>query len=93
MCSPDKCYILERDNTTNVIPESFVGANYIVDINLDKLPNSGIFVRKDIVSVSADISPTMLKQGFIKFALVDSKGDNVPYTGDGRGIFIIRKIV
>jgi hypothetical protein len=89
----DKIYLLERDNTSNVIPESFVGSAYIVDINLDKLPNAGIFIRKDIIEVSPGISPTMLKQGYIKFALVDKKEERIPYSGDGRAVITVRKIV
>ena len=85
----ENAYIIERDNSVNILVEPFTNINYVVDINTNKVE----CVTYAIDAVSADVSPYMLKQGFIKFHLVDSAGNKINYKGTGRFIVTIHKIV
>ena len=86
-----KSYIIERDNAEDTIGTSFTAANYIVDLNFNKAP----YVRGyQIVDVSADASPNTLKQGFIKFEILDKNNNPEQYTkNSGRIAIIVRKIL
>lgn len=61
-------YILERDNYEDTISASFVNANYTIDISLTKAP----FASYQITEVSNDVSPNTLRQGYIKFNILDT---------------------
>ena len=84
-------YILERDNTEDTIGSSFTNANYIIDINFNKAPYLNSY---QITDVSPDVSPNTLKQGYLKFEILDKTGKSYKYDrSGGRLIFIIRKIL
>lgn len=82
-------YILERDNYEDSIGVSFTNANYTVDFVFTKAP----YASYQIVDVSNDVSPNTLRQGFIKFNILDS-GKIGKYTREnGRLAFIVNKIL
>jgi hypothetical protein len=84
-------YILERDNIEDTIGASFTNANFIIDINTNKAPRLN---RYQIVDVSADVSPNTLKQGFLKFEILDINNKPCRYdVHSGRLTFIIKKIL
>lgn len=86
-----KSYIIERDNTEDTINTSFTGINYIVDFNFNKAP----YLNKyQITEVSADVSPNTLKQGYIRFEILDKNDQPEQYTRNtGRIAIIVRKIL
>ena len=85
-----KTYILERDNTEDILGESFTNANYIVDFCFDKAPYSQDY---EITDVSMDPSPNTLKQGYIAFQIMEG-GKPIRYDrANGRLAFVVRKIL
>lgn len=82
-------YILERDNYEDTIGAAFTNANYIVDINLNKAP----YASYEITDVSNEASPNTLKQGYIKFHILN-KGVVGKYNREnGRLAFVVTKIL
>jgi len=84
-------YIIERDNNEDTVGTSFTNANYMVEFNFNKAPYLNQY---QITEVSPDVSPNTLKQGFIKFEIIDKDGK--PYRYDrhsGRLIFVVKKIL
>lgn len=87
-------YLLERDNIEDIIGETFTNINYLVDFNLNKVVNKGLFSQYNICEVNTDISPNTLKQGFIRFEFADAHDQPVKYTNkDGRIAILIYKLL
>lgn len=87
----DNSYIVERDNSEDTIKSSFTAANYIIDLNFNKAPKIRMY---EITEVSADASPNTLKQGFIKFQILDKLGTPIKYSiNSGRIAVIIKKLL
>ena len=82
-------YILERDNYEDTIGSSFVNANYLIDISLTKAP----YASYQITEVENDVSPNTLKQGYIKFNLLDNGKVGKYNRPNGRIAIIITKII
>lgn len=88
----DKNFTLERDNLEDTLGASFTNIEYLVDFNFNKLINNDDYFKYNILDVSPDVSPNTLKQGYIKFELVN-KDNKVSVTKlEGRMAFIIKKI-
>lgn len=86
-------YILERDNVEDTLGASFTNIEYLIDFNFNKLVNNKDYFKYNIVTVSPEISPNTLKQGYIRFELVNK--DNISLNTEkleGRMAFLIRKI-
>ena len=84
-------YILERDNYEDTIQSAFTNANYVVDFCFTKAP----YANYVITGVSNDVSPNTLKQGYIKFKIIDAE-TNKPVKYDrpnARLSFIVHKIL
>jgi hypothetical protein len=89
----DSRYIIERDNAEDIIGENFVGVEYILDINMNKVINKDKFSTYVISEVSSDISPNTLRQGYIAFELVDKNYNKVDYNStDGKITIIVNKL-
>lgn len=88
----EKQYILQRDNREDTIGAAFTNANYLVDFNFNKAP----YANYIITEVSNEPSVNTLKQGYIKFAIIDlgdEKKEPVLYDRrNGRLTFTVRKI-
>lgn len=84
-------YILERDNYEDTIQSAFTNANYVVDFLFTKAPYASYM----ITGVSNDVSPNTLKQGFIKFKIIDMETNQpVKYSRPhARLAFMVRKIL
>ena len=80
-------YILERSNLDNVLEESFTNIPYKIEFNFNKVPNDGIFTSYNIIKYSNDISPTMLKQGYLEFALLNGK-EKISYNGENSRFYV-----
>lgn len=86
----EKKYILERDNIEDTIGAPMTNSNFIIDFNMNKAPYIG---RYQITSISPEASPNTLKQGFIKFELLDNNNTAYKYDrGDGRIAVIVTKL-
>lgn len=84
-------YILERDNSEDTIHASFTGVNYVVDFNFNKAPRLKDY---EIVEISAEASPNTLKQGFIKFQILDKEDKPIKYDiNSGRFTILVNKIL
>lgn len=82
-------YILERDNYEDTIDASFIGANYVIDINTNKAP----YASHMITNVVNDVSPNTLRQGFIRFQILES-GKPVKYNrSNGRVAITVTRIL
>lgn len=82
-------YVLERDNYEDTVGSSFTNANYLVDFSFTKAP----FASYVITDVSNDASPNTLKQGFIRFNILDN-GKVCKYSRqNGRLAFTVSKIL
>lgn len=68
--SETKEYILERSNIENILDTSFTNIPYRIELNFNKVINDNIFDKYIITDISNEISPTTIKQGYMKFALV-----------------------
>lgn len=66
-------YIIEKDNTNELITDSFTNVNYTVDINTNKIINNDLFDYYRITDVNPGPSLNTLRTGYIKFAFF--KGD------------------
>jgi len=85
-------YLLERDNDDDSIGAPFTNANYIIEINLNKLVYNNID-HYAITNINYDISTNTLKQGSIKFNFIDAEGKQVDCEDrDGRIVIIVRKL-
>ena len=84
-------YILERDNYEDTIQSAFTNANYVVDFCFTKAPYASYM----ITGLSNDVSPNTLKQGYIRFKIIDMEThEAVKYSRPhGRLAFIVRKII
>lgn len=82
-------YILERDNYEDTIGSSFTNANYLVDFSFTKAP----YASYVITDVSNDVSPNTLRQGYIKFNILDSGKVGRYSRQNGRLTFTVRKIL
>lgn len=85
-------FIIERDNVNDVLGNSFTTINYLVQINMNKVVYKD-FVNYKITEVSSELSPNTLKQGYIKFALIDKNGENVtPDSVEGKINILVIKL-
>lgn len=84
-------YILERDNYEDTIQSAFTNANYVVDFCFTKAPYASYM----ITGLSNDVSPNTLKQGYIRFKIIDmEKNEPVKYSRPhARLSFLVRKIL
>ena len=82
-------YILERDNYEDTVGAAFTNANYVVDFCFTKAP----YASYVITDVSNDVSPNTLKQGYIKFNVLDSGKVGRYNRQNGRLTFIVTKIL
>lgn len=82
-------YLLERDNYEDTVGTSFTNANYTVDFCFTKAP----YASYVITDVSNDVSPNTLKQGYIKFNILDSGKVGKYSRQNGRLSFIVNKIL
>lgn len=84
----DGLYILERDNLEDYIKEPFTNVNFILDFNLNKAPKCSY----EITNVESDISPNTIKQGFIKFKLLESGQPTKYIYNNARLVVFVKKI-
>ena len=67
-------YILERDNTQELLTEPFTNTKYIIEVNTTKIPkyvkNTLMFDDFVTTEVSTDISRNTIKSGYVKFAFI-----------------------
>ena len=76
---------------------AFTNVNYVVDFSFTKAPYASYM----ITDVRNDASPNTIKQGYIRFVVIDNDKHASYYTGlpglysrsNGRFAFIIRKIL
>lgn len=68
--SETKEYVLERSNIENVLETSFTNIPYRIELDFNKTVNDSIFDRYAITEISNEISPTTIKQGYLKFVLL-----------------------
>lgn len=90
--SSTKCYLLERDNMSDVLEASFTNAEYFIDFNTNKLPISEKYDRLVVTDIDNGVSPNMLKQGSVSFALLNKNGERCIYDKLGRIVILIYKI-
>ena len=83
----NRSFLIERSNVETILNDPFTNLNYKVEININKVPNDGIFDHMSIIKISPDISPNTLKQGYIEF--VFKKGaENILYPDNNARIYI-----
>ena len=84
----DGLYYLERDNVEDIIKEPFTNVNYLIEINTNKAPK----FNYEITNVETDMSPNTIKQGFIKFKVVENGEPTKYISANARVAILIRKI-
>jgi len=89
----DKKYCIERDNIEETLNSSFINVDCFVDININKLVNTGEFSGYRITDVSNEISQNTLKQGYIKFQFIQGTTAVDYYNKEGRIAIIITKLL
>lgn len=81
-------YVMERDNSNDVLGESFTLLNYIVELNADKIPNA----THNVIEISAEPGPNTLKPGYVAFEMVNPKGERVNLSQeDGNRLYVFVK--
>ena len=82
-------FLLERDNKEEVLTNSFINANYIVNINTDKLINPHKFVSCITTEMENDVSPNTLKQGYLRFEFIGPDGKALPFQALSGRVYIL----
>ena len=83
----DNEYVLERDNSDDILQEPFTLLNYVVEINSEKIPGVTHMLR----TISAEPGPNTLKAGHLVINFVNAAGETVDISkldGDRLYVFI-----
>lgn len=84
----DNTYVLERDNSDDILQEPFTLLNYVVEINSEKIPGVNHMLR----AISAEPGPNTLKAGYLSFNFVNAAGETVDISKlDGNRLYVFIK--